>query len=179
MKKEKLIKQTKKEEKQMEKDSYSLKNLVSIIIIIVIILGVFYLITTLVIDPVEVNNTNNSITDIDSTKITLNNLLNRNENEYYVLATKENDNNKINYLELYNNYINTYSSKENALPFYNVDLKDALNKNYIAEELNISNEISELKLNDETLFKIKNGKIEEYFVGSKEILKALSTLKES
>jgi len=45
--------------------------------------------------------------------------------------------------------------------------------------LNISNEISELKLNDETLFKIKNGKIEEYFVGSKEILKALSTLKES
>ena len=128
MKKAKLIKTNKKEEKQIEKDSYSLKNLVLIILILVVVFGLFYLITALVIDPVEQNSTNNTLTEIDSTKITLNNLLNRKESEYYVLATEENDNNQVDYLQLYNNYINEYSSEENALPFYNVDLNDALNK---------------------------------------------------
>ena len=179
MKKAKLIKTNKKEEKQMEKETYSLKNLLLIILILVITFGIFYLITTLVVDPVQEQNINNTPTQIDATKITLSNLLNRKENEYYVLATKESDNDKVNYIELYNNAIQEYSKAEKALPFYNVDLNDALNKNYISEELNISDEISEIKLNDEALFKVKDGKIEKYFVGSKDIIKALSKLKES
>ena len=84
MKKAKLIKTDKKEEKQIEKDTYSLKSLLSIIEIITIILGIFYFITTLVVHPVEENEVNNAITEIDSTKITLNNLLNRKESEYYI-----------------------------------------------------------------------------------------------
>lgn len=179
MKKAKLIKTNKKEEKQMEKDSYSLKKLLLIILILAVTFGVFYLITALVVDPVEDQNINNTPIEIDSTKITLNNLLNRKESEYYVLATKESDNSQVNYLMLYNNYINEYTKDEKALKFYNVDLNDALNKTYIGEELNISNEISKIKLNDEVLFKVKDGKIEKYFVGSKDILKVLSTLKES
>ena len=179
MKKAKLIKTEKKEEKQIEKDTYSLKNLLTIIILIVVTLGIFYFITTLVVDPVEQNDINNTITEIDSTKITLNNLLNRKESEYYVLATKESTNLQVNYIMLYNNYINEYKKEEKALPFYNVDLNDALNKNYIGEKLNISNEVSEIKLNDEVLFKVKDGKIEKYFVGSKDILNVLSNLKES
>lgn len=174
-----MIKTEKKEEKQIEKDTYSLKNLLTIIILIVVTLGVFYFITTLVVDPVEQNDINNTITEIDSTKITLNNLLNRKESEYYVLATKESTNSQVNYIMLYNNYINEYKKEEKALPFYNVDLNDALNKNYIGEKLNISNEVSEIKLNDEVLFKVKDGKIEKYFVGSKDILNVLSNLKES
>lgn len=179
MKKAKLIKMNIKEEKQIEKDTYSLKNLLSITIIIVVILVVFYFITTLVVDPVEENNINNTITEIDSTKITLNNLLNRKESEYYVLATKESNNSQVNYIMLYNNYINEYTKGDKALTFYSVNLNDALNKNYIGEKLNISNEISEIKLNDEVLFEIKDGKIEKYFVGSKDILQVLSNLKES
>ena len=122
-------------------------------------------------------------TQIDSTKITLNNLLDRKENEYYVLATMESlygdINSEIKYMELYNNYIKEYSSLENALPFYSINLDDALNKNFISDELNISNNISEIKLNNEVLFRVKNQEIVEYFVGSKDILKALSGLKES
>ena len=179
LKKAKLIKSNKSEQKEMEKSSYSLKNLLSIILILVIVLAIFYIITSLVVDPVEQNNTDSTATEIDSVKITLNNLLDRKEQEYYVLVTKENKNTKVNYLELYNNYINKYSSLENALTFYNIDLDDALNKNYISDETNISNDLNKLKLNDEVLFKIKNGKIEEYFVGSSDILKTLSNLKES
>ena len=183
MKKAKIVKTTKKKEKVSEQESYSLKNLIRIIIILLVILSVFYFITTLVIEPVEQGKSNTQQTEVDATKITLNNILDRSEKEYYVLATMEslydNINSEIKYLELYNNYITEYSSLENALPFYNVDLDDALNKNYIGDKLYISNDISEIKLNDEVLFKIKNKQIDEYFVGSKDILEVLSDLKES
>ena len=58
-------------------------------------------------------------------------------------------------------------------------LVNAINKTYIGNELNITNNINEIKLNDDVLFKIKDNKIEKYFVGSKEIIKELSNLKES
>ena len=95
-----MIKTNKKEEKQIEKDIYSLKNLLFIVIIITVIFGAFYFVTTLVVHPDQENNTNNTITEIDSTKITLNNLLNRTESEYYVLATKESNNSQVNYMAL-------------------------------------------------------------------------------
>lgn len=179
MKKAKLVKNNKKQETQIEKDSYSLKSFLLIILVLVIILGIFYLITTIVVKPVNSVDNDNRVTIIDEAKITLNNLLNRKAKEYYVLATKENKNVQANYQMLYNNYINEYKKQEKALTFYNINLDDALNKNYISDELNISNELSELKVNDDVLFKIKDKKIEEYFVGSKNILKKLSTLKES
>lgn len=178
MKKAKLVKNNKKQE-IMEKDTYSLKSFLLIILVLVIILGIFYLITTLVVKPVNPIDNDNGVTIIDSTKITLSNLLNRKEEEYYVLATKQNNNAQANYQTLYNNYINEYKKQENALTFYNVNLDDALNKNYISEELNITNDLSELKVNEDILFKIKDNKIEEYFAGNKNILKELSTLKES
>lgn len=178
MKKAKLVKNNKKQE-IIEKDSYSLKSFLLIILVLVIILGIFYFITTLVVKPVNTIDNNNRVTIIDETKITLNNLLNRKEKEYYVLATKQNNNAQANYQTLYNNYINEYKKQENALTFYNVNLDDALNKGYISNKLNISNDLSKLKVNDDILFKIKDNKIEEYFAGSKNILKELSTLKES
>ncbi len=178
MKKAKLVKNNKKQE-IIEKDSYSLKSFLLIILVLVIILGIFYFITTLVVKPVNPTDNDNGVTIIDETKITLNNLLNRKEKEYYVLATKQNNNAQANYQTLYNNYINEYKKQEGALTFYNINLNDALNKSYISNELNISNDLSELKVNDDILFKIKDNKIEEYFAGNKNILKGLSTLKES
>lgn len=183
MKKAKLVNIAKKENVKKESYSYSLKNFILIILILLVILGVFYILTTLLVKPVKQNNTDNSVTKIDHTKITLNNLLNRSADQYYVLAIKESlykgANSNINYTQLYNNYINEYSSLENSLPFYKVDLDDALNKNYIGDKLKVSNEISKIKLNDEVLFKIKDGEIDEYFVGNSEILEELSSLKES
>ena len=177
MKKAKLIK-TNKKEVELQQDSYSIKKLFSIVLVLVLIFGIFYFITTLFIKPV-INNTSNTTNELQATKITLNNLLSRKENEYYVLATKKSDNKEVDYINLYNTYITSYSSKENALPFYSIDLSDAFNKNYISDELNISDEISEIKLNDEVLFKVKDKKIEKYYVGSSKILEKLSKLKES
>lgn len=176
MKKAKLIKNNKKEQ-MVENDTYSFKKLLLIIIVLSVLFGVFYLITYLLVDPKEKNETDNEIVEIDETLIHLGNLLNRKEKAYYVLATKKSENNKTNYQELYNQYIKKYSENEESLKFYNVDLDNVINKTYIGEELNITNNINEIKLNDDVLFKIKDSKIEEYYVGNSEILEALSKLK--
>lgn len=184
MKTAKLRKNNKKQEKEIIKEEYSAKTMITIVVIILAIFLMFYLITTLVVKPVKQSNTDNPITEIDSTKITLSHLLDRSEEEYYVLATKkslysESVSSKINYTEIYNKYIKDYKSKENSKPFYYVDLDDALNSNFVSEELNITDDIKNIKLNNEVLFKINNGKIEKYYVGNSEIAKALSNLKKS
>lgn len=176
MKKAKLIKNNKKEQ-VVENDTYSFKKLLLIIIVLSVLFGVFYFITSLLVDPIEKNETDNEVIEIDESLIHLGNLLNRKEKEYYVLATKKSKNNQTDYQNLYNQYITKYTENEESLKFYNVDLDNAINKTYIGEELNITNNINEIKLNDDVLFKIKDSKIEEYYVGNSEILEALSKLK--
>lgn len=167
-----------KEEVKEVIESYSIKNMLAIVISISIVFAIFYVITTYVVKNNKEITSNNNVAVIDSSKIVLSQLLNIKEKEYYVIATKTNDNSYIdaNYLKLYNNYINEYKQQENSIPFYYVNLNDALNKNYLSDKLNITNELKELKLNDEVLFKIKDGKIEDSFVGSDKILKNLSSL---
>lgn len=177
MKAAKLRKNTKKQEEINNVEQYSIKNMIIIVFIISIIFLLFYFITTFLVKPVIIDSTNNSIEQIDSTKITLGNLLNRNNKEYYVLCTKPSlYKENFNYNEIYNNYINDYSKKENSLNFYSVDLDDALNKSYLSDKINISEDLTNLKVNDEVLFKIKDKKIESYYVGNSEIIKVLSKL---
>lgn len=177
----KIAKIRKKEEKKKESvtEEYSLKGMMKILVILLIIFGVFYFITTLLVKTSEDENDNSNVV-VDSSKITVSQLLNRNDEEYYVIATKkslyESSYVKTDYIEIYNNYINQYKQEENSLSFYYIDLDDALNKKYLSDKLNITNEISEIKLNDEILFKIKNGKIEKTYVGKDKIMDKLSRL---
>lgn len=183
MKKAKLKKVNDKSEKEIIKEEYSLKKLIIIVVILAITFGTFYFITLLVVDKSDNKNDNgNNTSVIDSTKITLSQLLDRRENEYYVLATKNSmykniSSTSINYSNIYNDYIKRYkNNNENAITFYYVDLDDALNKNFIGEETTIGEDLSNLKLNNEVLFKIVDGKIESYSVGNQEIIDILSNL---
>lgn len=177
MKKAKLNKSAIKEEIDIQ-DSYSLKKFILILIVLTIVFVTFYFITFLVVKPKN-NNLSNSTAVIDSQMITMNHLLDRKENEYYVLATKASlysGYSQVNYQELYNKYISNYLKNENSLKFYKINLDDALNKIYLSDETNIDNNLENLKLSDEVLFKISNKKIDKAFVGSKEILEELSNL---
>ena len=178
MKKAKIVKNNKKEEIKDIEQSYSLKTLLLIITILVIVFVVFYFITTLVVKPAKDNSSNsNSITELDSLKITIDHLLSKKEDEYYVLATRESlYTDKMNYIKIYDSYIKDYNLKENHLPVYKIDLDDALNKNYIGKTTNITDSLNELSLNDEVLFYVKNGKIEKYYIGNEQIVKALKEL---
>lgn len=176
----KLKKIEEKQPKQKIEEKYSLKNMIIIIMITCIVLTIFYFITLLVVKNNKPIDKENSIVEIDSNKITMGQLLDRKEKEYYVLAIKESLhlslNTNMNYSELYNNYISSYEQTENSLPIYKIDLDDALNKNYFSEETNITNNLTKLKINNEVLFKIKNNKIEKHYLGSSEILKELKNL---
>ena len=160
-----------------EKDSYSLKSMLTIILIILVTFILFYIITFLVLDNKKVEDNKTYSTQIDSNKIIFNSLLNRSEDEYYVLAYKsKSDNDKVDYKVLYDDYLKTYRMRTDALKVYEIDIDDAFNKQYIGEELNISDNLEELKINDEVLFKIKNNKIEETYIGNSEILDKLSVM---
>lgn len=171
------IKKTKEKEAVVVEDTYSIKNIIKIMVILFILFGLFYLITYFLVKDRKIETpTQESV--IDSSKIVLGQLLNRSEKEYFVLATKSDDSNysRTNYMDLYNNYINVYSQKDEALSFYYVDLNNALNKKYYSEELNITEEISNMKLNDDVLFRIKDGKINKTYVGKDKIIDKLSAL---
>ena len=85
MKTARIRKKEKKETKVIEQE-YSIKSLVKIILTVSIIFCSFYLITKLFVKPSSNNEDTPSV--IDNTKITMNQLLNRKSDEYYVLATK-------------------------------------------------------------------------------------------
>lgn len=169
-----------KEENKVNMDTnYSLKSMIKILITLLLIFSIFYLITYFLIDKKQQEEVSTPVV-IDTSKITLNQLLNRKEQEYYVLVTKNNST-KSNYMEtnyntIYNNYIKTYEQKADSLEFYYVDLDNALNKNYVSEDLNITDNLEEMKLNEDVLFKIKNKKIEKYYVGKQTIIDKLSRL---
>ena len=185
MKKAKIVKLEKSDQQSKVKDieeSYSVKKFIFIILVLVLVFATFYFITTLVVKSEKLETTSNNIVpQIDTSKILISQLLDRSQEEYYVLAIKpslyDNYTSRANYTEIYNKYIKDYSSKENSLKFYKVDLDDALNKNYLDKEINITNDLSKIKINDEVLFKINRGKIEDYYVGSDSIIKALSEIK--
>jgi len=162
--------------KEQNIEDYSIKNFIKILSFLVIIFLGFYFVTTIFIDE-EYKNENKNQEDVvvDSSKIILGQLLTREEQEYYVIATKPSLY-KTSYIQIYNKYINSYKQKENSIKFYYIDLDNALNNEYLSDELNITNEISKLKLNDEVLFKINNGQIEKTYVGKEKILEKLSKL---
>lgn len=178
MKVAKIKKNTKKQQ-SIQEETYSIKSMIKILIILLLIFGVFYFITTLFVKNNSISE-DNSKAVIDSSKITLSQILSQKENEYYVIATKnslyESSYAKTDYVVLYNEYINKYNQDEESLKFYFVDLDDALNKKYLSDNLNIVNKVSELKINDEVLFKIKDNKIEKSYVGKDKILDKLSRL---
>ncbi len=171
------LKEQKKEIKQKDilvQDEYSIKKILITLGIVLLVFVAFYFITMLVIKPSTSSKEKYDYpVEFNFDLITINHLLDRKESEYYVLASKSDS--KVNYNEIYNNYLSKYKTEEDSFKIYKVDLSDSFNNNYIGET-NITDNLSELKINEDVLFKIKDGKIEQYFVGSSNILATLSEL---
>ena len=159
----------------VEENDFTIKKLVGTIVSILWAIALFYGITVLVVKPL-VESPKKGIVEIDTTKITMNQVLTRKESEYYVLAVKESEYinlyTNLNYFELYNNAINKYKENEDSLNFYWVDMDDAFNGAHWGEEVDIDN----LIINDDTLFKVSDGRISNYYVGHEDILEALQNL---
>lgn len=148
-------------------------NYIKIILIILVIVCVFSLITSFVTNKKNSKTNSNEVT-IQYKEIIAGNILNISNDEYYVLLEFENDD----YNTLYETYLTNYASKENALPYYKVDMSKGFNKSYIStDKPNLDTDISsELKFTETTLLKIKSKKIVEKYYTNDTIIKALEQL---
>lgn len=102
--------------------------------------------------------------DFDYSMTIMGSVFNRPYKEYYVLIYDEAEGNYTN--DMYQ-LISKYNKKEKkSLHMYSVDLSNPLNDGYYnPENVNVNAKtLSELKVGDITLLRIKNGKISKYIV---------------
>ena len=155
-----------------------LKKLVIFIIIIIVAFVLFYVIS-LFIDSenreTEVNN-EEEVTVIQYDEILLGTLFNQNKDEYYVLITSYDNLN-----DVYSVYKTAYEAKEDALKIYTSNIDSPFNKSYRDNESNFSitsDKISELRIKEDTLLKINNKELVEYFEGKDNIVSELKNISE-
>ena len=97
-----------------------------------------------------------------------------NQDNYYVLITSDDNLN-----DVYSVYKTSYETKEDAIKMYTANIDSPFNKSYIADESNFSiDKISELKIKDDTLIKVENNELVEYFEGKDEIINELKNISE-
>ena len=154
-----------------QNESYKASTIIIIILIITLLFIGFYFLTKYII----ANKSSDEVVGeavIQRDKIIFGQLLDRSEDEYYVLAYDP----SIKFKEIYDKYVSKYESKDKSIKFYEIDLSDGFNKSFVTDELNIVDNISALTVNDEVLFKIKENKVDSYYVGYKDISEKLEKI---
>ncbi len=155
-----------------EVENYSIKNAIIGLVVVVAIIGVFYGITTLVVnnkEEKEESNQNEPETNIQYEEIIVSNILKQTPVDYYVLVTTKNDEGYAQYVSDFS----TYATKSNALPTYRIDLDNGFNKKYLQEESNFDNELP--VFSGSTLVRVTEGSIAEIYETS-DISSAISKL---
>lgn len=152
-----------KERKNISSNNdFELFDFIKIILILLVILVAFSLITMFVTRDKKTNSGDNTEETIQYTKIIVGSILNRGEQDYYVLVENSDDENLISYESL----ISKYNNKSEHLRFYTVDLSDPFNNKYISEESKLDvDKITDIRFSETTLLHIQNGKIVSYRVG--------------
>lgn len=157
----------KKQKNKIENQNIEMGNLFKIILIILVFFGIFYILTYYIQENKKNDqknlNDNSSVPIIQYEEILIGNMLEQNENEYYVLIVQEDD-----YKTRYKEYLKQYSNQNK---FYYSYINNGLNKRYISDSsnLNVSN-VSELRIKENTLLKISSKKVVESYEGNSKIM---------
>lgn len=129
------------------------KFIIIVISLIVLIIGV-YLFTTFVVNK---DDSKKTITQgkVQYDNIILGTLLNKSDDEYYVLVFDSTDINNTYIVNLASIYVSS-----NKLPLYTADLSLSFNKPFIADQsLYNKDNVEGLKVKGTTLIKVKDGSI--------------------
>lgn len=167
------VKKIKKEKYRSDEQQEIIRFVKILLIVIVFVLIVYFATRIFVKKDLGDAKKETNVTEIDYSKTIFGTMLNKLEDEYYVMAYSS-ANNKANY---YGALKDKYSIQEGALSVYFIDLKDGMNKKYIATDgksNNKASQINELKVGEITLFKIENKKITKYIESVEEIKKEFS-----
>ncbi len=170
MKKNKKMKFETEEQKEIKKFIFVILGLV------IIITGIYFFTRAFITKDLFKNkNANAEYTSgvINYDVAIVGTMLNRPQEEYYVLAFNSEDTN-VNY---YNALVSKYTAKEESLKIYHIDLSNELNKEYVATDENISTKfdsIDNLKLGKITLIKVKNQKVTKFITNIDKIKEELT-----
>ena len=148
----------KKSKNIVANDDVKLGSFIKIIIGILVVLVCFTLMTMfLTRDKSKKANDSN---EIQYTEIMAGSILNRPENQYYVLIAKKDS------FSTFEESLNKYKEKESHLRVYKVDLDDAFNSDYVSEYTMIGDDMTNTKFAETTLLYIENGSISDYKIGN-------------
>ena len=148
--------------------------IIKITIGVVLVLALTYFVTAIVSGEIKFGNKEEVLkeeTSIQYEEIMVGQMLNRSENEYYVLLFNFTDSFASYYLSLKDNY----SLTDNALSFYIIDLEKHVNKDYVLKDGEYLVEkpvrLVDFKVTSPTIVKIKDKKVMERISGRDNILK--------
>lgn len=167
----KVVKKNAMQDIQIESATGELRKLSTLLIMIVGIICIFYIITVIVTKKNQTlqYQASDEISQISYTDILASDILEKN-GTYYVLV----EDNEDAYIDLYETYVSSYVALDEHLPVYYVDLNDALNQKYKAEQNNFS--VDSLQFKGTTLLKISNNTIESFYEDSISINEHLKLL---
>ena len=148
----------KKSKNIVANDDVKIGSFIKIIIGILVVLVCFTLMTMfLTRDKSKKTNDSN---EIQYTEIMAGSILNRPENQYYVLIAKKDS------FATFDESLNKYKEKESHLRVYKVDLDDVFNSDYVSEYTMIGDDMTNTKFAETTLLYIENGSISDYKIGN-------------
>ena len=138
---------------------------------VLVVFALVYFLTALGTGEIDLNKKDNkksTETAIEYQEIIGGEMLNRKASEYYVLLFDFKDT----YAEYYKSLINTYTTKDNSLPFYTVDLNKKINEDYKVPEEYKGRlvEFDTFRVDDVTLIKVKNGNFSVVADGQEDVL---------
>ena len=151
-----------KERKQVKntfvEDELKIESFIKIVVALLLILAIFAVITIFATKDKKTNTE----TSIQYTKIIAGSILNRSEEDYYVLVEAKDDAS----ISSYESLINAYTKKEDSKRVYIVDLADPFNSNYVGEtnKLDFEN-ITDARFSETVLLHIVNNKVSSVKLG--------------
>ena len=136
------------------------KTIIRFVIILVIVLLCcvgFYFATKYIVNKEENETNETKEVEINNDVAIIGTMLNKKDNEYYVLIFDNNSKDIYTYQML----LSQYKAKDNSLKVYTVDLGNALNKPYYDKDNTNpkATELKDLRFGDITLIKVENKKI--------------------
>lgn len=147
--------------------------IIKITIGVILVLAATYFVTALASGEIKFGKSKKEVkeeTSIQYEEIMVGQMLNRSDSEYYVLLFNFTDTFASYYLTQKDNYI----TKDDALPFYIIDLEKSVNKDYVLgdEEALIEKPVRlvDFKATSPTIVRIKNRKIVERISGRDKVL---------
>ena len=166
---QKILKKEKQDRKEYKESNAGMNGKTFIIISIGVVLFVFLMFAFTKIKTGEWNlfTKENSVTyaaSVQDVKILCGSILNRTEDEYYVLAYELQEESSA----IYETLIERYNSATNKIKLYKLDLSNSRN-NICKGDLVITNDVTSLKLSVPTLIKVKNGTITESYTNYDQI----------